>query len=346
MLKESMTPKERYLAVLRREKPDRVPMEWRATREAGEKLARPLDEAFDRLHIDRIVDVRPRYVGPPIEPGYDMYGCRHEDVDYGTGTYSEVVSYPLAQYTSVAEIEENYTWPNADWFDFSGIADQVAGKERYPVRGGGSEPFLTYKDLRGMEQAYVDLIEHPDIVHYCLDKLFDFRYESTRRIYEQLPYGTVNVTYVAEDMGSQESLLLSPAAIGTFLLPRMKRMMDLAHQAGAYVFLHSDGAIRPILRDFIAAGVDVLDPVQWRCKGMAREGLKRDFGAELIFHGAMDNQYTLAFGSVEEVRQEVRDNIRILGAGGGYILGPCHNIQPISPPENIVAMYEAGYEYG
>jgi uroporphyrinogen decarboxylase len=93
-------------------------------------------------------------------------------------------------------------------------------------------------------------------------------------------------------------------------------------------------------------GIDVLNPIQWRSKGMERGALKADFGDRLIFHGAMDNQYTLPFGTVEEVRQEVRDNLRILGAGGGYILAPCHNIQPVSPPENIVAMYEEGYACG
>jgi len=96
----------------------------------------------------------------------------------------------------------------------------------------------------------------------------------------------------------------------------------------------------------IAAGIDVLNPIQWRCAGMEREGLKRDFGGELIFHGAMDNQYTLARGSVAEVQREVADNLRILGAGGGYILAPCHNIQAVSPPENIIAMYETGYALG
>jgi uroporphyrinogen decarboxylase len=305
-----------------------------------------LNEVFSRLHVDRVIDLAPRYAGPPLEPGHDMYGCRHQTVDYGPGAYDEVVSHPLAQYTSVGEIEAEYTWPTADWFDVSGIAGQAAGKEMYPIRGGGSEPFLTYKDLRGMEQAYLDLIEYPEIVHYVLDQLFGLRFELTRRIYEQLPHGTVHITYVAEDLGSQGSLLMSPAAIREFLLPRMKRMIDLAHQAGAYVFFHSDGAVRPILPMFIEAGIDVLDPVQWRCKGMEREGLKRDFGDRLVFHGAVDNQYTLAFGTVNEVRQEVIDNIRILGRGGGYILGPCHNTQPISPVENVIAMYETGYEYG
>jgi uroporphyrinogen decarboxylase len=79
---------------------------------------------------------------------------------------------------------------------------------------------------------------------------------------------------------------------------------------------------------------------------MERERLKQDFGSQVIFHGGMDNQYTLPFGSVEEVREEVFANIKLLGAGGGYIMAPCHNIQVVSPPENIVAMYETALEYG
>ena len=125
MPRESMTAKERYLAVLNREKADRVPMEWRATGEVGEMLVRHLgcsmEDAFDRLHIDRLVGVHPSYVGPPIEPGYDLYGCRRQTIDYGTGSYDEVASHPLAEYGSVEEIEKNYTWPTADWFDFSAI---------------------------------------------------------------------------------------------------------------------------------------------------------------------------------------------------------------------------------
>lgn len=123
-------------------------------------------------------------------------------------------------------------------------------------------------------------------------------------------------------------------------------MMDLVHAGGAYVFTHSDGAIRPVIADLIAIGMDVLNPIQWRCNGMEREGLKRDFGAQLVFHGGMDNQQTLPFGSVTDVQNEVSENLAILGQDGGYILAPCHNIQAVSPPENIVAMYETGYNEG
>jgi len=350
MPSESMTPRERWLAVLSRQKPDRLPMDYWATEEATQKVLAYLgcadvDQMFERLHIDRVVTVGPKYVGPPIEPGADIYGCRYQDVDYGTGVYAECVSHPLAQYDTIDEIEAHYTWPTADWFDHSVIPGQIAGKERYPIRGGGSEPFLTYKSLRGMEQAYLDLVLNPDLVHYCLDKLFDFRYETTLRIYEQIP-GQVNISYVAEDFGSQESLLISAEMIRKFFIPRMKRMIDLAHQAGAYAFFHSDGAIREIIPDMIEAGIDVLNPIQWRCRGMERQALKRDFGDQVILHGAVDNQQTLAFGSVQDVREEVIYNIRVLGEGGGYILAPCHNIQAVSPPENVVAMYETGYAYG
>ena len=96
----------------------------------------------------------------------------------------------------------------------------------------------------------------------------------------------------------------------------------------------------------IELGIDILNPIQWRCPGMEREGLKNDFGDRLVFHGAVDNQFTLPFGNVEDVRREVRDNLRILGEGGGFILGPCHNIQPLTPVENILAMYETGREAG
>lgn len=325
-------------------------MDYWATGEATRKLMDHLgcttqDELFAHLHIDRPLIVDPRYIGPTPPEGEDIFGCRFRPVDYGTGVYSECVYNPLAQYASVREIEAGYRWPSTDWWDYSGIPDQLRGNEDRPVQGGGSEPMLIYKNLRGQEQAFIDLIENPEMVHYCLDRLFELAYQNTLRIYEAIP-GKVHISYVAEDLGSQESLLYSPAQIREFLLPRMKRMMDLVHSAGAYVFHHSDGAVRDILPDLIEIGIDVLNPIQWRCKGMEREGLKRDFGDQLVFHGAVDNQYTLAFGTVEDVRQEVLDNIRILGAGGGYILAPCHNIQAVSPPENVVAMYKTGYEAG
>jgi uroporphyrinogen decarboxylase len=344
-----MSPRERWLAVLNRQTPDRVPMDIWITPEAAENLQRCLgcdwEGVLKRLRIDTPVTVAGRYVGPPLPDGADMWGVRCKRVQYGAGAYDEAVNAPLAGYGSVDEIEAEYRWPSPDWFDYSHIPAEIAGKEDRIIRGGGSEPFLRYKVLRGDSQAFMDLIEHPDIVHYCLDKMFELCYQDTLRIFEAVP-GRVSITYVAEDLGGQDGLMCSPEHIREFLFPRMKRMADLTHQAGAFVFNHSDGGFREVIPDIIGLGADVLNPIQWRCRGMDREGLKRDFGAKLVFHGGVDNQQTLPFGSTDDVRAEVVDNYAILGAGGGYILAPCHNIQSITPPENIVAMYETGYDAG
>ena len=346
----SMTPKERWLAVLAGEQPDRTPMDYWATAEATAKLMRHLGvaaerEMYEKLHIDQVINVGPAYAGPPLPADADVFGCRYTLADYGSGTYRECVHHPLAAFDSVAEIEAAYEWPSVDLYDFSDLQRQATGWEDFPVRGGGSEPFLIYKSLRGQERAFVDLIESPEIVDYCLDKLFGLARETSTRIYEALP-GQVSISYVAEDLGAQEGLMLSMEHIRRFLLPRMQRMIDLAHEAGAYAFFHSDGAIREVLPEMIDIGIDVLNPIQWRCKGMGRRKLKRDFGDRLVLHGGVDNQQTLPFGTVEDVGNEVRANLEILGDGGGYILAPCHNIQAVSPPENVVALYEAGYEAG
>lgn len=345
-----MTPRERWLSVLGRREPDRLPMDYWGTAETSAMLRRRLgcrtiQQALAKIHVDYVVRVRPEYRGPRLPRRTDVFGRKYAALGYGTGSYDECIRHPLAAYRSVAEIERRYQWPNPDWWDYSGLRKQIRGKEMYPIRGGGSEPFLIYKDLRGQEQAFVDLVENPEIVHYCLDRLFDLAYEDTVRTYEQIP-GKVLLTYVAEDMGGQSDLMFSLDHIREFLLPRMKTMVDLAHQGGAVVFHHNDGNCRRVIPDMVEAGIDILNPIQWWNTGMDRAELKREFGSKIVFHGAMDNQNTLPFGRPEDVRREVRENLDILGKGGGYILAPCHNIQPITPVENILAMYEAGYEFG
>ena len=176
-----MTSRERWLAVLRRETPDRIPMDYWATPETTRKLLKHLgcsteEEMFQQLGIDRPFIVKPAYHGPPVPPGYDMYGCGYQEVDYGTGFYPECVYHPLAQYGTVEEIEARYTWPSPDWFDYAALKEQVRGHEHRPIQGGGSEPFLKYAEMRGLEQSYIDLVENPELVTYCLDRLFNFSY--------------------------------------------------------------------------------------------------------------------------------------------------------------------------
>lgn len=350
MSKEIMTPRERWLAVLNRQKPDRVPMDYWGTPETGEMLKKhfgcdDLWDAFRKLHIDKVVVVEPEYVGPPLKPGHDYFGCKWKGIPYGNGVYDECVMHPLARFETVVEIEGEYCWPSPDWFYYGNMMNILDGKEEYPAEGPFSEPFYIYKNLRGQEQAFIDMAIHPEMVEYILDKLFEYDYTRILRTLETIS-GRLVYNQVAEDLGCQQGLMYSIEHIERFIFPRMKRLMKLLHDAGVFVMTHSDGAVRDVLPRLIECGMDILNPVQWRCAGMERKGLKRDFGEGIIFHGGMDNQQTMPFGSIDDVRQEVLDNFSLLGEGGGYILAPCHNLQPVTAVENIVTMYETGYVEG
>jgi uroporphyrinogen decarboxylase len=346
----SMTPRERWLAVLHRRTPDWLPMDYWGTPEATDKVLRHLGvpdvEAMDAaLHIDRPAIVGDRYVGPPVAADADVYGCRYAPVAYGSGVYRECVGHPLGGYDTPAQIEAHYRWPEPDWFDPASIPDQIAAHPDRLIRFDMAGLYTQYTYLRGIEQAFIDFALHQDLVAYCMARMCDLQWERARRVFEAAG-GGIQLACIAHDLGSQLDLLCDPVTVRRLFIPGIRRLAELAHQHGAFVFLHSDGAIRRAIPDLIGAGVDVLNPIQWRCAGMDRRELKREFGSDLIFHGAMDNQDTLVYGSVAEVRAEVRENMDILGAGGGYILAPCHCIQPVSPAESIIAMYEAGYAWG
>ena len=342
-----MTPRERWQAVLAHRPTDRTPTDYWGTAEITQKLLAHFGleterELWIRLGVDKVHHLNGRYVGPAREDGADVWGVRHTTVTHadGAGTYSEPVNHPWAEFETVDELEAAVTWPSPDWWDYSDVPAQLEEIGDYPRHGGGSEPFLTYCHLRGMEQAYMDLVLNPDLAHHCVTKLYDLAYENTTRLLEAAD-GGVDFIYVAEDMGSQSSLLFSPQQIEEFFVPGFRRMIELGHSAGAKVFHHSDGAVRPIIPRMVELGIDILNPIQWRCDGIDRAELKSAFGEKLVFHGAMDNQETLPFGTPEEVRREAEENLAILGAGGGYVLAPCHNLQSITPVENVIAMYEA-----
>jgi len=260
----------------------------------------------------------------------------------GLGTYEEPATNPLARAETAADVER-FDWPDPALFEMEGMRAKCAGWQGYPILGGCFEPFYVYCGLRGMEQALTDLVLNPAVVEAALERIYFFHESVIRRTLEAAK-GLIDFIYVAEDLGTQDALLMSPAAFRRFLKPWMRRMIELAYSFGAKVMHHDDGAIRTLLPELIETGIDVLNPIQWRCKGMGREELARDFGKLVIFHGAVDNQQTLPFGTPEDVKREVEQNIRIFSKGKGYVVAPCHNIQPNTPTANILAMYEAVHE--
>lgn len=141
---------------------------------------------------------------------------------------------------------------------------------------------------------------------------------------------------------------MRPETFRTMLKPYMKQLFEFAKsKTDAYLLLHTDGAIKPLIPDFIEMGVDALNPVQVSAAGMNTLALKEEFGRDITFWGGgCDTQAVLPFGTPEEVRAEVRGRIDDLAPGGGFVFGTVHNVQSEVPPENTVTVFETARTYG
>ncbi len=357
-----MTPRERWLAVLDGRTPDRVPTDIWATDEVFARLRRELGCADNRAVCERLHIDRPHHAAAPFGPAVrwklphhpddplgDAWGVRFRKVTYGAGahagTYDETAHNPLARAESVADVER-FRWPRVEDFDYSDLPAAFARFDKTRIiQAGDYEPFLLACQMRGLERAFRDLLRAPAVIEAILEHIFQFYHEHNRRIFEA-GGGRIDGFYLAEDLGGQNGPLMSLATYRRFLKPNQMRMADLARRYGVRIFYHTDGAARMFLPDLIDdVGIEVLNPVQWRCPGMERDALVREFGDRVVFHGAMDNQKTLPFGSVQDVIDEVRQNLDLF-AQARWICAPCHRIQPITPTANIVALYEAMHEYG
>lgn len=347
-----MTPRRRWLALLEGKPADRVPTDYQATDEVTSRLLGELgcadrEALYRTLHIDGRKFVEPRWNRPPgsEDPQVDMWSVRYRWVEYGSGAYKEPVFHPLAEAETVEQVHA-HCWPDPDQFDYSPVTRAVEADDGYrPIHAGCYEPFLLYGYLRGLQRAWEDLALRPELADAILGHILDFYQEHHRRIFEA-GRGRIDLSWVAEDLGSQAGPLVSLAMYRRFLLAGQIQMADLARSYRVHVMYHTDGAARLFLPDLIdRVGIELLNPIQWRCPGMDRERLVRDFGHRVVFHGSIDNQQTLAFGSVGDVVEEVRQSVAIY-APARWICAPCHNIQPISPTENIVALYETIHEIG
>ena len=349
--RHAMTPRQRWLALMERKTPDRIPTDYQATDEVTARLRRDLgcadnESLFRRLHIDARHMVEPTWKRPPaLSQDADMWGIVYRTIRYESGQYLEPHILPLADAHSPAEIHA-HRWPSCDEFDYGAVTRAIDKHDGYrAIHAGCYEPFLLYGYLRGLQTSMEDLALRPEIADTVLGHIFDFHYEHHRRIFEA-GRDRIDLTYVAEDLGSQTGPLMSLPMYRRFLLPNQIKMAQLARSYGIHVMYHTDGAARMFLPDLIdRVGIEILNPIQWRCPGMEREKLVADFGRQIIFHGSIDNQQTLPFGSADDVVREVRQSADIY-RDARWICAPCHNLQPVSPTENIVAMYETIHQLG
>jgi uroporphyrinogen decarboxylase len=358
-IKHDCSSKERVLTAVQRAEPDRVPMDFLGNPWVLERLHRDLGTVTHRQLLERlqcdIVDLRgvvdPIYRGPvpaSRERGdgvrENFWGWRQKIVQSATGPEDCFVEFALAQATSIDDYLQ-HRWPQPDWFDFSDFAARLEPWQDLAVMASGASVFQHPSFLRGIENLLMDMAVQAEMAHWLIDRFSDFYLEFFDRMLTAAQ-GRIDILRTADDLGTQRGLFFSPEMFRTFIKPRLKKLVAMTHSHGVKFLFHSCGAIRPLIEDLIEIGVDILDPLQAAAVGMEPQALKDAYGGRLCLHGGICTQYLLPRGTPGEVRNEVRRRLEILGRGGGYILAPCHVLQTDVPTANILAMSEAGVEFG
>ena len=224
----------------------------------------------------------------------------------------------------------------------------------FPALGFGDialvpAPWMKYpKGIRDIEEWYFSLAARQDFVMEIFERQCEISLANLARLYEAVGDRASMVFVTGTDFGLQTGPFISPKSYCTLFQPFHHRLNDWIHQNAPWkTFIHSCGSIIDLIPDMLDAGFDVLNPVQTAATGMDPVVLKKRFGDRVVFWGGgVDTQRTLPFGTADEVRQEVRERLRIFGEGGGFVFNTVHNVQPNIPVENVLAMYETVRDFG
>ncbi|MFA6110156.1 MAG: uroporphyrinogen decarboxylase family protein [Candidatus Latescibacterota bacterium] len=342
-----MRPRERVLEAIAHRRTDRTPANYSAHQEVTEALVARLgladcEELLRVLGVD-LRRIRFNYGQPDTEPDADgytrtMWGARRSQGDPGDGRPSYIA--PFGEDTTVDQVHA-HPWPEPDRLDYGSVRAQcLAHHEEYATFGAPWSPFFHEVGwLIGQENFLVWMHTKPDVVHAIIDHVVDYEVEVTRRFLEAAD-GMLDIAYFGNDFGTQRGLFLSPQMWHEFFRQPLRRFFDVSHDHGCRVMKHSCGAVRDLIPSLIEDGVDILDPVQVAAAGMDLAGLVRDFGARLCFHGGVDTQRLLPFGSPDEVRAQVRSYLDLTSARGGYVLCGSQDYIADIPLESILAIYE------
>lgn len=339
-----MNSRDRVLASLRHEQPDRTPRDFWAEPPTWKRLlAHVGHEDKDGLLGSLGIDVRHLEAPPPPERAMgggtfqNFWGERFIYQPTPWGPMREDTKGALAGASSMAELVA-FDWPSPDCLDRSHLKEQCRRYDDYALLYGFADVWQRPALVRGWEEMFLDMAERPEWVHFLCRKFTDFYLEDYTRAAE-ITGGRIDLYLLISDLGSQRGPLISIAMFRQFVAPYLKEMIKRIHSLGGRALFHSCGMVRPFIPDLIELGIDVLDPIQPTGPEMQPKSLKRDFGDRLNFHGGMDMQDLLLNATPAEVEVEAQRYCEVLGAGGGYILGPAHLFQPDVPPENILAVY-------
>ena len=351
---EKMTGKERVLAAANHKCADRTPITFDAEIEVYASLyehfgTKSKKKLFDLLNVDTWMILPGGFDDTPTDvPGEkeSIWGYKTTQAQYSGGVYDEINYWPLAGKDSLDEIDK-WAAPSIDQIDFSGFCEEAKAHQDRAIIGVFTHgPYFLATDLRGLEGVMMDFALNKRYAHKLIDKISEMVLKYLDNMLENHGEG-IDIVYMADDYCSQRGPLFSPADFKEFVVPYLTEIAERIHKHNKKFLLHCCGAVRPLLPMIIEAGVDMLEPIQIRAEGMEPSGLKKDFGKDLCFYGGLDLQEVLCKSTPQQVSDEVKRLIDILGKDGGYILGPGHTyIQVDAPIENILAMYDTAASYG
>jgi uroporphyrinogen decarboxylase len=380
----TITPRERVLMAIEHQEPDRVPIVLGVSNATGIKMKpyRALKELLDirapdeylydwpelgtaaideqtmtRLHSDvrGVVDLEPvsvRERNRERTPGSDFidsWGSGQSRLP--SGEWFPMV-HPLADATTIEEIEA-YPWPDMD--DPTRVAHvaqrakELADEDQHAIV---ATPWLLFPlerafAMQGMDTFLMNMATSPDFSEALLWKILGLCQRLMGHFLEALG-SNVDIIKIGDDLGTQDSLLMSPAMYRRVLAPVHANWIEfIKARTDAKLFFHTDGDVFPVIDDFVDMGVDILNPIQTSAGKMADLGALKDrYGTRITFCGAIDTQRVLPHGTAEQVRAEVGRVIDVLGPGGGYLVSSVHTVMNDVPAENILAMVDAVEEHG
>jgi len=373
-----MTSRERVLAALSHKEPDRVPIDLGGTLASGinnqayEELLDYLGTEDDwvwesvRGHTAKVGESVRRRLGldcinismlgpPPVRTWKEgNLECYQDEWDVvwacPPGGHYYTAQVPFTSNATLSDLAA-FSWPDPTdpvWTD--GLAARVAAARElgdYALCLNLPVGFVHQSQfVRGYEEWLTDLLLNRQFAETLMDRVLEFQLEVYTRALKAVG-NEIDVICFGDDIGFQNGPMVSPRIYEGVIAPRQRRVFDTLHtHSPAPVFYHTCGSVVSMIPQLIDMGVDILNPVQVSATGMEPADLKREFGRDLSFWGAIDTHKVLPYGTPDDVRAEVRRRIDELGDGGGYILAAVHNVQQGMPAANVVAMFEEAVRYG
>lgn len=336
-----MTRRERILATFNREKTDRCPF-WKGSpiSEEAQRIADHFNIGTDNISLSEALN------DDMVWLMAEEYCWKHPEGKPFLDIYQENTIHALSSggvFVNIESIDEldDFEWPNLDYLDFTEYRRIliIAREKGLATAGGFWSPFFhQMMDFLGMENYFIKMFTHPELVKALTDRVVDLYLEANRRCFEAVG-DLIDIFFFGNDFGSQQDLLVSPQSFDDFILPSFQKLVDMGKSYDKKVLLHSCGSIHRVIPQLIKTGIDGLHPLQALAHNMDPQSLL-EFKDDIIFVGAVDAQNLLPYGTPDEIRCRIAELKDILGPG--FIISPSHEALMLDVSiDNVIALCEA-----